>query len=129
MVARARSFMARLTQAPAGPECEAVARNLTHLLNTRKGCGSVLAELGLGDYEAAPNAAEAVVALRDELRRLVERYEPRVQAPEVDLLGGYAYSMVRFELRGRLRGVRRRFWLDIDTRTREVAVSIVTEVG
>ena len=120
--------MARLAGSPARPEPEALARNLEHLLNTRKGCGSVLAEYGLGDYEAAPNTTDAVVILRDEIRRLVERYEPRLREPDVALLGAYGYSKIRFELRGLLRGARQLFWLDLDTTTRQVAVAIVIEV-
>ncbi len=129
MTAQTRTFITRLTQGPARPEPEAVARNLEHLLNTRKRCGSVLAEFGLGDYEAAPNTSEAVVALREELCRLVSRYEPRLSEPEVVLLGSFGYSKVRFELRGRLRGARQLFWLDVDTTTRAVAVAIVVELS
>ncbi|NVB39235.1 GPW/gp25 family protein [Pseudenhygromyxa sp. WMMC2535] len=129
MSARTRPFITRLAGGPARPEPEALARNLEHLLNTRKGCGSVFGELGLGDYEAAPNAAEAVGALRGELLRQVRRYEPRLAEPELELLGGFGYSKVRFELRGRLRGARQLFWLDLDTTTRAVEVAIVVEVG
>jgi len=129
MVVRTRSFIARLSQAPASPEPEAIARNLEHLLNTRKGCGSVIAEFGLGDYEAAANTRDAVLILRAELERLTQRYEPRLVDPRVTLLGREGYSRVRFELEGRLRGAQQLFWLDLDTTTRQVEVAIVRVLG
>lgn len=115
--------MHRLTQASA-PEAPAVIiRNLEHLFNTRKGCGSVIAQFGLGDYEAAPTTHDAVILLRDELEASTRRYEPRLAAPAVRLLGGYGYRGVRYELRGQVRGEELVLWIDIDTTTRQVRVA------
>lgn len=128
MAMHSRSFIARLTQAPARPEPELIAGNLEHLLNTRKGCGSVIAELGLGDYEAAPNTRDAVLLLRAELEQLARSYEPRLSNPRVTLLGRHGYSRIRFELCGELHGASQRFWLEIDTTTRRVEITIVMEL-
>lgn len=122
MAAQGSSFLARLTRSPGLPAPEQVAQNLGHVLNTRKGCGSVLPELGLGDYEAAPNTHEAVIVLERELRALVLRFEPRLSDPEVVLAGRHGYRMVRFSLRGRLDGAPWTFGIDIDTSTRHVSV-------
>jgi len=127
MVVRTRSFIARLTQAPARPEPEALARNLEHLLNTRKGT-SVLGEFGLGDYEAAPNTHDAVLMLQVELAQLVRRYEPRLVEPRVALLGRQGYSCLRFELQGQLRAARQLFWLEPDPTTRKFEVAVVVEL-
>jgi type VI secretion system lysozyme-like protein len=124
MSARFSSFLSRLTQAQAPTGAEAVARNLEHLLNTRKGCGSVIAGLGLGDYEAAPNTHHAVLALRAEIEQMVRVYEPRVVDPVVTLLGRLGYRTVRFELRGVVRGEAQVIVLDIDTSTRAVVVTV-----
>lgn len=127
-MATRRSFIARLTQGPMRPESEAIARNLEHLLNTRKGSSGIMA-LGLGDYEAAPNARDAVLQLLTELEQLAKTYEPRIREPQVTLLGQHGYNRVRFELQGLVHGARQLFWLDIDTTTRHVEVAIVRELG
>ncbi|MFV8749336.1 GPW/gp25 family protein [Nannocystaceae bacterium ST9] len=123
-----RSFIARLTRGPRRPESEAIARNLQHVLNTRKGSSGIMA-FGLGDYEAAANTRDAVLMLLVEIEQLAIRHEPRLREPKVVLLGRHGYSRVRFELQGLVRGARQLFWLDLDTTTREVEVAIVTEPG
>ncbi|MCX4244132.1 type VI secretion system baseplate subunit TssE [Paraliomyxa miuraensis] len=117
-----RSFLSRLTRTSSRTVPQLVAQNLEHVLNTRKGCGSVLPDLGLGDYEAAPNTHEAVIVLERELRALVLRFEPRLSEPEVALAGRHGYRMVRFSLRGLVDGAPRAFAIDIDTSTRHVDV-------
>lgn len=124
MAARCDSFIARLTQAPAQATAAVIVRNLEHLFNTRKGCGSVIAGFGLGDYEAAPSTHDAALLLRDELEGLAGRYEPRLGSPRVRLLGGFGYRGVRYELRGEVRGEELVLWLDIDTTTRQVHVAV-----
>lgn len=116
------SFLARLTQSPSRPVSALVADNLGHVLNTRKGCGSVIPELGLGDYEAAPNTHEAVLMLERELRALVLRYEPRLRDPQVEVRGRRGYRMVRFSLTGLVGEARQAFGIEIDTGTRHVDV-------
>jgi type VI secretion system lysozyme-like protein len=124
MSARLGSFISRLAQAPAQATPAVIIRNLEHLLNTRKGCGSVVAEFGLGDYEAAATTRDAVIWLRDELEALIRRYEPRLTSPQVRLLGGFGFSGVRYELQGQVRGEALVLWLDIDTTTRQVRVTV-----
>lgn len=124
MAGRFGSFIHRLAQGPAEATPAVIVRNLEHLLNTRKGCGSVIAEFGLGDYEAAPTTHEAVILLRDELEAAIERYEPRLGSPVVRLLGGYGYRGIRYEVRGQVRGEALVLWIDIDTTTRQVHVTV-----
>jgi len=116
------SFLARLTQSPARSMPTLVADNLGHVLNTRKGCGSVIPELGLGDYEAEPNTHEATLALEREVRALVLRYEPRLREPQVTLRGRHGYRAVHFSLIGLIGGESRAYEIVIDTSTRHVDV-------
>ncbi|GEM_PF-2753923 len=128
-MARTRSFVDRLAKGPARPEIESVALNLEHLLNTRKGCGSVVFEFGIGEYEAASSTLDAVVLLCDEIATLTRRYEQRFEEPEVSLLGRTSFCKIRLELAGRLRGQRRTLWLDVNTNTRRVDVAVVKELA
>ncbi len=116
------SFLARLTQSPARSTSTLVADNLGHVLNTRKGCGSVIPELGLGDYEAAPNTHEAVLVLEREVQALVLRYEPRLREPQVKLRGRLGYRAVHFSLVGLIGDVHQAYEIEIDTSTRHVDV-------
>lgn len=128
MALRTRSFITRLTRATSRPEAEDISSNLHHVLNSRKAC-AVISEVGLGDYEIAPNSRDALLLLRAELEQLVRHCEPRIAEASVSLLGSYGYAKVRLELQGLVRGARQLFWLDLDTTTRHVDVSIVRELG
>jgi type VI secretion system lysozyme-like protein len=116
------SFLARLTRTSGWTAAALVAENLGHVLNTRKGCGSVIREFGLGDYESAPNTHDAVLVLTKELRAVVLRYEPRLQGPEVTLRGRHGYRLIRFSLTGLLDGRPQAFGMDVDTSDRHVDV-------
>jgi type VI secretion system lysozyme-like protein len=122
VVRQASSLLLRLTQTPAGSTAALVADNLGHVLNTRKGCGSVFPEFGLGDYESAPNTHDAVIVLGKELRAVVLRYEPRLQEPEVTLRGRHGYRMIRFSITGLVDGQPQAFAVDVDTTDRHVDV-------
>lgn len=119
------SFIHRLSQIAAPSERDAIAQNLEHLLNTRKGSGSMVSPLGLGDYEAAATTRDAVVLLRAELEQITTRYEPRLKEARVKLWGRTDYRTIRFELEGLVGESRERWWLDIDTTTRQVRLSEV----
>lgn len=119
---RRQAFLGRLAQlAPERASAE-VARNLGFVFNTRKACGSVVVDFGLGDFEAEGTTTRAVEALRGELLSAVRRYEPRLREPAVRLLGRWGYRMVRFEVAGRIDDQPCALDVDIDTTTREVAV-------
>lgn len=118
------SFLHRLAHLPAESPVERVARNLGVLLNTRKGCGSVIADLGLGDYEGYPNTTEAVSALADEIAALVRRHEPRLAQPRVALLGRLGPSRVCFALTGVVAGHTYTFHIVIHSEFRNVTVAL-----
>lgn len=116
------SLLSRLTAGRRDSVALLVAENLVHVFNTRKGCGSALPEFGLGDYEAEPNTHAAVLVLVRELEAAVLRYEPRLDAPHVELSGRLGYRTIRFALTGCLGGAMQRYVVDIDTGTRQVDV-------
>jgi predicted component of type VI protein secretion system len=125
---RRQGFLARLTQLPRERALAEVARNLGFVFNTRKACGSVLPDFGLGDYESEVNTHHAVEALRVEMLAAVREREPRMREPTVRLLGRYRYNMVRFEIAGLVEGQPCTLGVDIDTTTRHVDV-LLAEAG
>lgn len=126
---RRPSFLGRLAQLPRAGAPSEIARNLGFIFNTRKGCGSVLPDFGLGDYELASNTHQAVEVLRAELLAAVRRHEPRISEPKVHLLGGYHHDMVRFQIAGVVDGAACAFDVDIDTTTQEALVRVVEAGG
>jgi predicted component of type VI protein secretion system len=125
---RRQGFLGRLAQLPRERALAEIARNLGFVFNTRKACGSVLADFGLGDYEREVNTLQAVETLRAELVAAVRRHEPRITEASVRLLGRHGYSMVRFELAGLVEGQACALGIDIDTTTQRVDV-LVGEPG
>jgi type VI secretion system lysozyme-like protein len=121
---RRQAFLGRLAQLAPAPARVEVARNLGFVLNTRKACGSVLVDFGLGDYEREVTTARAVETLRAELLAAVRRHEPRIGEPCVRLLGRWHHNMVRFEIAGSVDGHACALDVDIDTTTRQVTVHI-----
>jgi predicted component of type VI protein secretion system len=124
---RRQGFVGRLAQLPREHVVAEIARNLGFVFNTRKACGSVLADFGFGDYEHEVNTHHAVEALRVELLAAVRRHEPRLHGAAVRLLGRYRYNMVRFEIAAAVDGVAVALGVDIDTTTRAVAVLVAAE--
>lgn len=118
------SFLHRLAHLPAESAVESVARNLGVVLNTRKGCGSVIADFGLGDYDGYPNTIEAVSALKDEIAALVRRHEPRLARPQVTLLGRLGPNRVCFALAGAVAGHTYTFHIVIHSEFRNVTVAL-----
>lgn len=101
-----------------------IARNLGSVLNTRKGCGSVLPGFGLGDYEVERNALRAIDCLHAELLAAVCAHEPRLREPSVRLLGRRRHDVVRFAIAGRVEGRRCALDVDLNTTTRGVEVRV-----
>jgi predicted component of type VI protein secretion system len=124
---RRQAFLGRLAQLDPERATAEIARNLGFVFNTRKACGSVLADFGIGDYEREANTGRAVEALRVELLDAVHRHEPRIRQASVRLLGGWRTNMVRFEIAGRVDGGSCSLDVDIDTTTRHVAVRIAQD--
>ena len=118
-------------------EVLAITRNLAAVLNTRKGTGSVVADLGLGDYEGtiAPDGSfQARIATKDVLAALVPeigaqvaRYEPRLADPAVAVVGRDRDLRAIFALTGLCSGRPVRFRLSLHTLFRDVVVEAQTD--
>jgi len=119
-----QAFLGRLARLPRERVLAEIARNLGAVFNTRKGCGSVLSDFGIGDYERERNTQRAVEVLRDELLTAVRRYEPRMNEVSVRLLGRRRTRMVCFEITGVAHGEPCALAVELDTTTRQLAVRI-----
>lgn len=118
------SFMSRLARIGKEAKIDRILRNLNRVFNSRKRYGSVVHEFGIGDYEYTWNTPILLETLRTELLYAVREYEPEVFEPEIALDGRDNQLWVRFVLTGLVDGEPQRFYIEIDSKYRNVAVSL-----
>ncbi len=136
------SFMSRLrgrSRAEPVPEerfrreVRTVARNLEAIFNTRKGVGCVLPDYGLGDYEGSlaedgtpeprMGTKDILAVLVPEIEMQVCRFEPRIEGPNVEVLGRDGMMQVLFAVRGLVSGRSVCFRLALHTVYRNVTIT------
>jgi predicted component of type VI protein secretion system len=104
-----------------GGELDDVARNLAHVLGTRRGAGYFLKSFGLSDA-GFRTPEESVTALTAELREAIRLYEPRVELVDIDEdyddEGARARLVVALRLRDR--GERLRLVVDLHSRSFDI---------
>jgi hypothetical protein len=82
------SFLNRfLPEQPKDDQLTSIVRNLEHLLNSRRGYGSLLCDFGLVDYLSEPDSRSVALAVLREIRDDIENYEPRLRLIDLRTLG------------------------------------------
>lgn len=94
------AFLDKFSPGRAGPRDELthVLRNLEAILNTKEGYGWFVKGFGLGDYAERRGTRALVETLTAEIRREVERYEPRLSEVEVKPRGQDGALWLHFDL-------------------------------
>ena len=87
-------------------ELEHVISNVSAVLNTKQGFGSLVRSLGIGDYLERPGSRDAIQTLRNEIEQEIRKFEPRLTEMELLLLGRTADLHMAFDLTGRVAGKR-----------------------
>ena len=87
---------------PQDDTLRSVVRNLTHLLNSKRGYGSPLCDFGLGSYYAQQGTRGAAESVMREVLSDVSAYEPRLRPLDLKVLNDGQLPLA-FELRGELR--------------------------
>lgn len=118
------SFMSRLARIGKEAKLDRILRNLNRVFNARKRYGSVVHEFGIGDYEYTWNTPKLLETLRMELLAAVQEYEPELLQPEVVMKGRDRDLWVRFLLIGIVDGEAHQFHIDIDSKYRNIVVSL-----
>ncbi len=75
-----------------------ILRNLTNILNTKKGFGTFLKDLGIGDYNAYRSREAIVNTIIIEIKKNIELYEPRVKLVDIHEVTAQDSFRIRFEL-------------------------------
>jgi type VI secretion system protein len=87
-----------------GGELAQVRQNLESVLNTKEGYGYFVEGFGVGRYTVKFGTRELMNTLTDELLQSVQRFEPRLQEPELELRGRDSGLWLHFVLTGTLNG-------------------------
>jgi type VI secretion system protein len=83
-------------------ELEHVISNISAVLNTKQGFGSLVRSLGIGDYLERPGSRDAVATLKREIETEIGKFEPRILDTELELLGRTHDLHMAFDLTGRV---------------------------
>lgn len=116
------SFMSRLAQVHREHEIDSIVRNLTYILNTKKGYGFFSESFGLGDYDAHLSTVDLMNKLVAEIEESVLTYEPRIREPKVVPALRNPQLWLRLSLSGTIAGSPEVFFLDLHTVYRNVVV-------
>ena len=84
---------------PQGDKIQEIIRNLSCVLNTKKGFGSYLKEMGIGDYNAYRSRTKIVETILREIKENINLYEPRVKLIDIREVGTENSFRLRFELK------------------------------
>jgi type VI secretion system protein len=76
-------FMTRRSRLEPDRELRDIVDNLNSILNTRKGYGSILKDLGIRDLNEFCSRQHIAEAIMEEVRRNIATYEPRVQLTSI----------------------------------------------
>ena len=75
-----------------------IVTNLSNVLNTKKGFGSFVKEMGIGDYNAYRSRDRIVETIIQEIKENIELYEPRVRLLDIKEVQIDTSFRIRFEL-------------------------------
>jgi type VI secretion system protein len=116
------SFMNRLACDRSEPVQRSVARNLTAVLNSKKGYAEASEIFGLGDYDEHLATRPLLEALTREMLQNVKAFEPRAERPELTFLGREGSLFAAFRLRCEIEGRPASFRIRMQTILRYVLV-------
>lgn len=87
-------------------ELEHVIANISSVLNTKQGFGSIVRDLGIGEYHGRPGSRDAIATLREEVETEIAKFEPRLTELEVEMLGKTQDLQMAFDVSGKVAGKR-----------------------
>lgn len=97
------------------PEMTGIVANLNNILNTRKGYGSMLRDFGIRDMNEFISREHIALAVIDEVRANIEKYEPRVELVEITRVVDDNPLRLSFQIECRLRDTSQSLHMVFDT--------------
>jgi type VI secretion system lysozyme-like protein len=100
----------------------AVLKNIRNILNTKRNYGSILPDFGISDLSHCSSRDALVEILSEQIKTVIQTYEPRVSNIEVESLPNVRASQVSLLLRCQLKTGTTSFDLIFDTARTSVSV-------
>lgn len=110
-----KKFMRRADSRADGWEMDSIVSNLNNILNTRKGYGSILSDFGIRDMNEFISREHIALAVIDEVRKSIEKYEPRVELVKITRIEDDNPLRLSFQIDCRLRDTSKSLHMVFDT--------------
>lgn len=92
-----------------------IVENLNHILNTKRGYGSVLEDYGIRDLNEFSDKNGMAKIIVDEVIRCITQYEPRVEVIQVDKQAGGGLFQLSFTIQCVIQETRQTMNMVFDT--------------
>ena len=116
-------FLRKFQRRPSaeGP-LQAIIDNLNNVLNTKKGFGSFVREMGIGDWNAYKARDKIVETIIEEIKENVKRFEPRVDMSEIEEVDSGSPFRVRFQVKCMFADKQRPIYIVLDSSENRISV-------
>lgn len=92
-----------------------IVENLNHILNTKRGYGSVLDDYGIRDLNEFNDKNGMAEIIVDEVIRCITKYEPRVEVVQVEKEAGGGLFQISFTIQCMIQETRQTMNMVFDT--------------
>jgi type VI secretion system protein len=103
---------------------EAVVENLNNILNTKKGYGSFVREMGIGDWNEYRSRDKIIGTIIEEIKENVRLFEPRVSLNEIEEVDSGSPFRIRFEVQCVFNEGARPIFIVLDSQQDRVSVEV-----
>jgi len=110
-----RKFMNHAGSRNEDPELNSIISNLNNILNTRKGYGSILKDFGIRDMNEFLSREHIALAVIEEVKTNIARYEPRVELVEITRVDDNNPLRLSFQIKCLLRETSQSLHMVFDT--------------
>ena len=110
-----KKFMQRPEQRTDDLELDSIVSNLSNILNTRQGYGSVLSDFGIRDMNEFISRDHIALAVMEEVKKNIEKYEPRVEMVTITRVDDDNPLRLSFQIECRLRDTSQSLHMVFDT--------------
>jgi len=94
---------------------KSIVENLNHVLNTKKGYGSFLADFGIRDMNEYSSRDQLAVAIMHEVRGNIEQYEPRLQILSISIEDNKDPFRISFKIECRLKNTQQALLMEFNS--------------
>lgn len=92
-----------------------IIENLNHVLNTKKGYGSFLADFGIRDMNEYSSRDQLAAVIMKEVKFNIERYEPRLQLMKISIEENNDPFRISFKIECRVKDTKKALFMEFNS--------------